>query len=297
MKQLEKGKGPEPLAATIRRIPSTYGEAAERFAVFVEAFGYGIGEGVMEYPAWLEIQRRIDREGREVSYSSSWHNRQVKAVKEIVRYLLDHSDMRASHRAAVEGQLNKLKYRRPKEGISKAERVPSPEEVQVLLERADPRLSLVIEFLYVTGCRISEALGAEIGAARRGERITHISILGKGALTRDLRVTTQLYDRIRAQFNGSRLLFEHSGRPYSRIATTNRIKQLAERTIGKPVTAHMIRHRRGTDLSDQLGISKAASVLGHRSINTTKAFYDHSEASDEEFLNSLNRQSCETKSL
>ena len=88
-------------------------------------------------------------------------------------------------------------------------------------------------------------------------------------------------------FQGKRWIFEHNGKQYSRISTTNRIKILAEKTIGKPVTAHMIRHYRGTVLSEKLGISKAASELGHASISTTKRFYDHTSVSDEEFLKSL----------
>ena len=84
-----------------------------------------------------------------------------------------------------------------------------------------------------------------------------------------------------------RWLFEHSGKQYSRISVTNRIKQLSERTIGKPVTAHMLRHYRETVLSEKLRISKASSELGHADIRTTKRFYDHSEVSDDEFLSTL----------
>ena len=95
-----------------------------------------------------------------------------------------------------------------------------------------------------------------------------------------------LFERICEEFSG-RLLFEHSGKPYSRVSTTNRIRQLAERTIGKSVTAHMIRHYRGTLLSERYGISKAASELGHMNIRNTKQYYDHSELGDDEFLGSL----------
>ena len=130
-------------------------------------------------------------------------------------------------------------------------------------------------------------LAAERGRCRRGARITYVEVDAKGDATRDLRCSTRLYDRIVEEFAGMRLLFEHSGRAYSRVSVTNRIKQLAERTIGKPVTAHMIRHYRGTLLSEQFGISKAASELGHSSIRTTKAFYDHSALGEDEYLESL----------
>jgi integrase len=189
----------------------------------------------------------------------------------------------------VEQELKKLKRRAPKVGIAKAERVPTAEELRTLEEKADPRLSLMIRFLEATSCRVSEMLHAELGKARRGAKITYLEIAGKKGKTRDLRLPTPLYDAIRAEFKGPVLLFEHSGRGYSRVAVTNRIRELSARTIGKEVTAHLIRHHRGTLLSERFGISKAASELGHSSISTTKAFYDHSKLSDAEYLQSFGK--------
>ena len=51
--------------------------------------------------------------------------------------------------------------------------------------------------------------------------------------------------------------------------------------------AHMLRHYRGTRLSEELGISKAADELGHADIRTTKNFYDHTRLTDDEFEASL----------
>jgi integrase len=145
----------------------------------------------------------------------------------------------------------------------------------------------MIEFLAQTGCRISEMIGAEVGRSRRKPRVTRITVIGKGGKQRDLRCRTDLFDRIRTEFQGQRWIIEHSGRQYNPKSVSNRIKQLGERTIGKPVTAHMLRHYRGTDLSEKLGISKPSSELGHADIRTTKRFYDHSVVSDDEFLSSL----------
>ena len=52
------------------------------------------------------------------------------------------------------------------------------EELRTLEEKADPRLSLMIRFLDATSCRVSEMLGAEVGKARRGARITYLEIAG-----------------------------------------------------------------------------------------------------------------------
>ena len=152
----------------------------------------------------------------------------------------------------MEQELKKLKRRAPKVGIAKAERVPTAEELKTLEEKADPRLSLMIRFLEATSCRVSEMLHAEVGKARRGARITYLEIAGKKGKARDLRLPTALYDAIRAEFKGTSFLFEHAGRGYNRVAVTNRIRELSARTIGKEVTAHLIRHHRGTVLSEKI---------------------------------------------
>ena len=273
----------------LRSIKSPYPAETAEFIDYLDSIGQGLSrEGIEAYVKDLETRKRTDGKGRAVSYSPSWYNQRIKAIKQAVRYLLDHStELTNGQRYATEKYLQSLPLRKVKEGISKGERVPTQEEVRALIDAADLRLGLMIEFLAETGVRITEALGAEIGRARRGARITYVTIMGKGNKTRDLRCLTGLYDRIRETFQGERWIFEHSGKQYSRISTTNRIKILAEKTIGKPVTAHMIRHYRGTVLSEKLGISKAASELGHADIRTTKRFYDHTAVSDEEFLKSV----------
>ena len=95
--------------------------------------------------------------------------------------------------------------------------------------------------------------------------------------------------RFEQSSKGLSFLFEHSGRKYNRVAVTNRIRELSARTIGKEVTAHLIRHHRGMVLSERFGISKAASELGHSSIATTKMFYDHGKLSDAEYLHSVGK--------
>lgn len=229
----------------LRSIGTPYRTEVDEFIAFLEERNLGLTEdGIAEYLNSLSVRRRRDRSGREVSFSASWYNQRLKAVKQAVRYLLDHSpELTNGQRYTIEKYLQTKGQKKTKEGISKTERVPTQEEIEILIEAADYRLSLMIAFLAQTSCRVSEMLLAERGKARTGPRITYIEIEGKGGLTRDLKCSTPLYERICDEFDG-RLLFEHSGKPYSRISTTNRIKQLSERTIGKSVTAHMIRHYR-----------------------------------------------------
>jgi integrase len=272
----------------LKRAAGPYAPQVRAFVQYLEGAGFDLRSGIPAYLEELKGRKRTDRAGRKVSYSPAWWNQQLKALKWSVRYLLDHSpSLTIPERWTVEQELKKLKRRTPKVGIAKADRVPTADELRTLEEKADPRLSLMIRFLEATSCRVSEMLHAEVGMARRGPRITYLEIAGKKGKNRDLRLPTPLYDAIRAELKGNSLLFEHAGHGYSRVAVTNRIRELSARTIGKEVTAHLIRHHRGTILSERFGISKAASELGHSSIATTKMFYDHSKLSDAEYLQSV----------
>ena len=150
-----------------------YAPQVRAFVEYLEESGYSLKEGIPGYLAELKGRKRSDREGRKVSYSPAWWNQNLKALKWSVRCLLDHSPaLTIPERWAVEQELKKLKRRAPKVGIAKADRVPTAGELKTLEEKADPRLSLMIRFLEATSCRVSEMLGAEVGKARRGARIT-----------------------------------------------------------------------------------------------------------------------------
>jgi len=214
---------------------------------------------------------------------ASSYNQHLKAVKSIIRYAAEHSDMTEAQRYKLEMHLSKLKPRKQHGGIKKVEAVPTPEEVVELIEKAPAKLSLVIRFLWESSSRISEALGAEHRNARVSGDIVYIKIVGKGGKERTIKITEDLYRRINATFAGSRYIFENHGHSYNRTTMTTQIRRHAEATIGKKTSAHMIRHARGTLISDRLGISKAAEELGHSDIRVTKRFYDHTEVSEDEY--------------
>jgi site-specific recombinase XerD len=198
---------------------------------FLEAEGYSklSTEGIERFLKSLEQERPDGRSPeRIIRYSASSFNQHLKAVKTAVRYALDHSPEIGNGKAyQIEKYLRSLKLKKTTPGIAKAERVPTSEEIEVLVEQADPRLRCMIEFLKETSCRISEMLQAEAGKVRCGARITRIAILGKGGRQRDLKCQTTLFDRIKKTFRGKVYLFEHDGRQYSRISVTNRIRDLA----------------------------------------------------------------------
>jgi hypothetical protein len=86
----------------LRGIPTAYPREVQRFVNYLEEKGLGL-EGAGSFLESLESETRIDREGKEVGYSASWYNQHVKAVKQAVRYALDHAqELSNGQRRAVE---------------------------------------------------------------------------------------------------------------------------------------------------------------------------------------------------
>ncbi|HUZ18164.1 MAG TPA: tyrosine-type recombinase/integrase, partial [Spirochaetia bacterium] len=89
--------------------------------------------------------------------------------------------------------------------------------------------------------------------------------------------------------NGRTFLFEHDGRPFSRISVTNRIKHESLRAIGREVTAHQLRHtwamiqiQRGKD------VSTLAGALGHSDPGlTARMYFEKTLEPSETFLDVL----------
>jgi len=163
------------------------------------------------------------------------------------------------------------------------ETLPDAKATQLLIKTAEPTLALIIEFLALTGCRISEALAARHGSCSHRGELVAVRILGKGRKERAVLIPRKLYERIRACFAGTTFLFEHHGRPYSRVATTNRIRTLSERVLGHTLSAHSFRHRFATERIAATGkIRAVADYLGHSDPATTMRMYVHERLSDQE---------------
>ena len=110
----------------LRHIETPYRSEVDEFIDYLTEGDLGLTEdGIDEYLQSLSSRHRRDRSGKEVSFSSSWYNQRLKAVKQAVRYLLDHSpELTNGQRYTIEKYLQTKGQKKTKEGISKTERVP-----------------------------------------------------------------------------------------------------------------------------------------------------------------------------
>ena len=143
----------------LKHIETPYRREVDEFVEYLTENNLALSErGIDEYLKSLSQRSRRDRSGPKISFSASWYNQRLKAVKQAMRYLLNHSpELTSGRRYTIEKYLQAKRQKKPKEGIAKGDRVPTREEIEILLQEADHRLGMMIEFLAQTSCRVSKA--------------------------------------------------------------------------------------------------------------------------------------------
>ncbi|RMH11752.1 MAG: site-specific tyrosine recombinase XerD, partial [Gemmatimonadetes bacterium] len=174
--------------------------------------------------------------------------------------------------------------------------VLSPEEVTRLLEALDDthrfywRDRALLEFLYASGVRVSEAVGLRVADLALDDGLA--TVLGKGAkerivpvgrparvaLERYLRDVRPALDRGRS---GGKVFLNHRGGPLSRQSVFTLVKRAARRAglDERRVSPHTLRHSFATHLLEggaDLGVVQ--ELLGHADISTTQ-IYTHVDRS------------------
>jgi integrase len=114
--------------------------------------------------------------------------------------------------------------------LSKNERAVRPEnvlsedEIERLIQAADPKTALIIRFLSKTGTRISEALNITLDDIKETDDAMKITVIGKGTKSRTIYLSKQDYVSIRDTFKGEGHLFETiHGNRYDKVNLTKKI--------------------------------------------------------------------------
>jgi len=165
-------------------------------------------------------------------------------------------------------------------------------EVEALLEAPatnrplDVRDHALLETLYATGMRVSEAVSLTLPRVNLGQGV--VRVLGKGGRERLVPLgeaaceTLQRWLAIRPQLSprGDWLFVSRSGRALSRQAIWARIRQLALRAgIREPVHPHRLRHSFATHLLDNgADLRVVQMLLGHADLATTQIYTHVSRA-------------------
>ncbi len=214
-------------------------------------------------------------------------NRRVYAIKSRLRFLFGKSGDQSYDILKHFEVENDLKSMRKLKVNSKAvdpSKIISRDEIRILIEKSSERTGLIIEFLYTTGCRISESLGVRNSNIQRSRSYIIIRILGKGDKERMIKISIELHNRIKTVFKGQVYLFETvKHRKFSRQYIEREVRFSGRIHLNRRVTPHYFRHSFATHLIENTGKIKAVSKhLGHFSTSVTQDMYNQEQLDWEE---------------
>jgi integrase/recombinase XerD len=263
--QVERGASPNTLLA--------YRRDLESFRAFLEADGSGfttaaIGE-LTRYLAWL---RRRGLGSRSVA-------RHLSAVRGFYRHLLDAG-------AVSRDPTEHLDRPTPSRRLP---RTLSVTDVATLLDAPDSRRPAglrdraLLELLYASGLRASEALGLRIEDANLSAG--YVTPTGKGSRQRMVPIGGQALGWIRLYLKTARpafikradpgtLFLNRFGRPMSRQALWGILKKSARHAgLRAIVSPHTLRHSFASHLLERGADLRSVQVmLGHADITTTQIY-------------------------
>lgn len=217
----------------------------------------------------------LRRRGR----AASTVKRRTAAIRALYRYLLREGAL--DNDPTVDLAPPKLPHRLP--------RVLTLEEVERLLAAPDvstvegTRDRAMLELMYATGLRVSEAVGLDLGDIDLAHEV--VRCIGKGNKERLVPIGSHAVRALRAYLAQVRprlararptqaLFLSRLGRRLTRQGCWKLLRRYARRTeITRPLTPHMLRHSFATHLLERGADLRAVQeMLGHASINTTQVY-------------------------
>lgn len=144
-----------------------------------------------------------------------------------------------------------------------------------------PRDKAMVEFLYSTGCRVSELAIVKLSDINWNNKSVHL--FGKGKKHRfsylNAKAEVALLEYLKTRHDGNDYLFVSERNPHGKLSKCGIekiIRQIAERAsthVKKPVSPHIFRHTTATTaLNNGMPIEDIQIILGHENISTTMIY-------------------------
>lgn len=143
------------------------------------------------------------------------------------------------------------------------------------------RETAMIEFMYSTGCRVSELCGVKKSDIDWNKKSVHL--FGKGKKHRtsyiNAKAEVSMLAYLETRNDCSEYLFVSERRPHGQLkkdAVEKIVRQIAARAsehVKKPISPHILRHTcASTALNNGMPVEDISQLLGHESIATTMIY-------------------------
>jgi len=167
-------------------------------------------------------------------------------------------------------------------------RVLTKDDANVLMECPEGTSALalrdraLLETLYSTGARVSEAVGLNLGDLNHDDSLVHLR--GKGRKERIVPIGDLALHAIRtyraslnisapAQQPSTPLFLNHRGGRLTARSVARLVSRYSSRLAGGAVSPHALRHSYATHLLDEgADLRSIQEMLGHASLNTTQKY-------------------------
>jgi len=252
-----------------------YKYESKKFIDFIEANNHGFSLETLE--SWKT--HLISK-----SYKARTINKYLLVAKGCFKRILEvnKENLTQHQHEQVEKALNNLKRIKEPANSEVCNKILTEDEVKTLLDMCEvynPEISLMIEFMWRTGLRVSEMLGITLKDCKYiGSGTYSVRVLGKGSKERTTWIEQDFYNLVKNFFGSSTLLFKRNGkRPRSRSYVSMNIKRMAARFIDRHnVSAHILRHSFATHSLEQgMSLEWVRQALGHSDIQITARYYSH----------------------
>lgn len=143
------------------------------------------------------------------------------------------------------------------------------------------REKAIVEFLYSTGCRVSELCDVKLTDVDWNKKSVHL--FGKGKKHRtsyiNAKAEVSLLNYLQTRDDYSEYLFVSDRKPHGQLkkcAIEKVVRQIAERAsehVNKPITPHVFRHTTASvSLQNGMPVEEISRLLGHENIGTTMIY-------------------------
>lgn len=174
----------------------------------------------------------------------------------------------------VSSKLSAIKYEvTPRQSLSQLELEEIRNSCESTRERA------IIEFIYSTGCRVSELCDAKKSDIDWNEKSVHL--FGKGSKHRTSFINAKaeyyLKQYLETRNDNNDYLFVSERFPHDKLkkcGVEKIIRGISNKSdLNKNITPHVLRHTTATTaLTNGMPINEIQKILGHESVNTTMIY-------------------------
>lgn len=228
-------------------------------------------------------------------YAAATIKKRFYAIKGRLKFILENKPFETEDRRAIalytlERKCKVMDVPRRATFAIKPTKFFSKEEIRQLVQEADPRTGIMIEFLYTTGARVSEMIGIRKRNMRQeSPSVYSVRLFGKGNKERFVFINTGLRRRIQDIYHGNDWLFETSkGTQFSARNVWRMFQKAGADILQRNLTPHCLRHSFTSHKIRETGKITAVSLyLGHSDIATTLGEYNYELLHPDELGNGL----------